>query len=141
MPDAVKKPAASSGGLFLYFANMKISGKIAVGFGFILVLVAALAARTVIQIDRLSGTIATSQDRAKDTKFVGDMEAKFAGLRFGVGEYIKANTPERLRRVEAVIAGIRGNIETARHTIQKPERIKLVGDTLPQDSTSRASRS
>jgi methyl-accepting chemotaxis protein len=125
-------PASPTGtpgqGLTSLFTDRRISTKIAIGFGCVLLVTAAIsliAYRAFGEIHRMFDTYA---QRVMVLQLVQDIDREFMGLRRFVREFALAGDEANVAAAEKARTALRGIISTAVSTIKNPERHRRAED-------------
>lgn len=107
---------------------MKLSAKLALGFGIVLLLLLALAGVSTLSLNDSSEGFAEYRGLARDSNLSGRLQANMLMVRLAVKDYIITASDDSLEQFNAYFAKMRGFMDEAQKEIQKPERAAFVDE-------------
>ncbi|MEF2229997.1 MAG: methyl-accepting chemotaxis protein [Pseudodesulfovibrio sp.] len=113
---------------------MKLSTKLNVGFGTILILLAVLAGISYWAIDNASGGFTQYRELARDTNLAGRLQANMLMVRMNVKDFILSGSEKDLKQYTEYSQMMRKFMDEAQQGIVNPERANLV-DTADKHVT------
>lgn len=107
---------------------MKLSSKLSLGFGSILLLLLILAGISLYELDRSLEGFSQYRGLARDTNLSGRLQANMLMVRMNVKDFIITGSDRDLQQYDDYYAKMEEFMKTAQDEIQKPERAKLVDE-------------
>ncbi|MGB8401640.1 HAMP domain-containing protein, partial [Bradyrhizobium sp.] len=117
--------ATPTSGLFGFFANRKISTKIAIGFGCTLALMTAISAISYVEFGRVEHDVSDYSRKVANSAVISDVDRQFLALRRYVGE-VSDNMEENNAAAEKARKIVRERLDLALKSVNNPERLAKV---------------
>ena len=106
---------------------MKLSNKLILGFGSILVLLLVIAGTSLWALNNSSNGFTQYRGLARDTNLGGRLQANMLMVRMNVKDFIITGSEKDLKQYAEYYAKMQEFMATAQNEIQHPERARLVG--------------
>ncbi|WP_319780714.1 methyl-accepting chemotaxis protein [Maridesulfovibrio sp.] len=106
--------------------NMKVTAKIAAGFGLILLLLAATAGQGILSLKDSSDGFAEYHELSKHTNLAGRIQANLLLTRMGAVAYMSSGTDQALRQYTGRMNKLHQLVQAAEKEITKAEQSGLV---------------
>ncbi|MBN2644169.1 MAG: HAMP domain-containing protein [Desulfuromonadaceae bacterium] len=114
------------------FANLGLAKKLAVGFGFILVLLCTVGAISYTTLHSSSEGFDNYRDTARHANLMGGVEANLLLMRLQVKDYILTGNSQELDHYREYREKSSAFMEAARQEIREPKRAQLIQETDKQ---------
>ncbi len=109
-----------------FLNKLKVSKKLYLGFGSVLVFTVFLAADGIFSLIKLNDSFTSLSDMTEDAKLVTELESTIAQLRINVLKFIMSNKDEDKNKADENFKEIRKLVDRAQNEIQKPERADAI---------------
>ncbi len=116
-----------------WFSNLKIVGRIGLGFAGVLGLLTGLALVTILELREIRVEFGEYDALASDAEMIAELEKDLIYLELHVREYVLAPTDAARAEVAAIQERFGTVLQRARAEIGKPERARLVADIVQRE--------
>ncbi|MCE1252896.1 MAG: methyl-accepting chemotaxis protein [Anaerolineae bacterium] len=111
------------------FRNLKVGYKISLGFIFVLVLMGAIAAIALFQLNGIGGTVTDMADNLMvDQHLSQQLIAQILMVRFSANKYIATNDSQYMDQYKTAVQGMDDLIKQAEVEITDPERAAMLAN-------------
>ena len=131
MSKALSSTVSAPSGLFGVFTNRRISTKIGIGFGCILVITALISAISYVEFGKIDRDFSDYARKVTNGAVIGDIDRQFLALRRYAGE-ISDNLEENVAAADKTRKIVRDRIDQALKAVKDPERLAKVKSIADQ---------
>ena len=135
-PNAPSEKPATKG---FSFQNIKVGKKVGLGFGIVLMFMAAVVGEGYIGLQDANDNFTSYRSIARQTNQMGRIQANLLSARLGVKDYILKGTQKSADAVNTRIGSLVKLIDEAKELVTAPDHIKAIDHAASQISIYKGS--